>query len=492
MKNFIVAIDQGTTSTRSILFDLNGKPIFTCKKEFKQYFPKNGWVEHNPNEIWKTTINVLTKVINKSKKLKGKILTIGITNQRETIILWDKKTGKCVYNAIVWQDRRTHDLCKKLKKKGYEKIIRSRTGLILDPYFSGTKIKWILDNVSIAKKLLKKKRLLFGTIDTYLVWKLTSGKIHATDSTNASRTMIFNIKKNVWDKKLLNLLKIPESILPYVKNSADNFGETSKSITNESYSINGIIGDQQAAAIGQGCFKTGSTKITFGTGAFAIMNTGNKILKSKNKLLSTICYRIDNKTTFALEGSIFIAGAGIQWLRDKLKIIKHANVTEKISLNLKNNNNVYFVPAFTGLGAPYWRSDARGTLTGLTRDTGRDEIIRATLESVAYQTFDLLKSMKKNGINPKFMKVDGGMVQNNWFLQFLSNITRLVIIRPKDSETTALGAALIAGYGKGIYKSLPNFSKKLKISKKFSPKMAHKQRLKLLNGWIQAIRKTLI
>ena len=304
--------------------------------------------------------------------------------------------------------------------------------------------------------------------------------------------MIFNIKKNVWDKKLLNLLKIPESILPYIKNSADNFGETSKSITNESYSINGIIGDQQAAAIGQGCFKTGSTKITFGTGAFVIMNTGNKILKSKNKLLSTICYRIDNKTTFALEGSIFIAGAGIQWLRDKLKIIKHANVTEKISLNLKNNNNVYFVPAFTGLGAPYWRSDARGTLTGLTRDTGRDEIIRATLESVAYQTFDLLKSMKKNGINPKLMKVDGGMVQNNWFLQFLSNITRLVIIRPKNSETTALGAALIAGYGKGIYKSLPNLSKKLKISKKFSPKMAHKQRLKLLNGWIQAIRKTLI
>ncbi len=491
MKNFIVAIDQGTTSTRSVLFDLNGKPIFIYRKEFKQYFPRNGWVEHNPNEIWNTTKEVLKKVINKSKSLKGKILTLGITNQRETTLLWDKKTGKCVYNAIVWQDRRTHELCEKLKKKGYEKIIKSRTGLILDPYFSGTKIKWVLDNVSLAQKLIKKKRLLFGTIDTYLIWKLTKGKIHATDATNASRTMIFNIKKNVWDKEILNLLKIPASILPSIKNSADYFGKTNKSIIKGSYPINGVIGDQQAAALGQGCFKLGSTKITYGTGAFIIVNTGNKILKSKNKLLSTICYRINNKSTFALEGSIFIAGAGIQWLRDKLKIIKYAYETEKISLNIKNNNNVYFVPAFTGLGAPYWKSDARGTLTGLTRDTGRNEIIRATLESVAYQTLDLINSMKNDGINPSLMKVDGGMVKNNWFLQFLSNITKLDIIRPKVIETTALGAALIAGYGRGVYKSLPNISKKLKISKKFYPKMADKHRLKLLNGWTQAIRKTL-
>ena len=491
MKNFIVAIDQGTTSTRSILFDLNGKPIFTCKKEFKQYFPKNGWVEHNPNEIWKTTINVLTKVINKSKKLKGKILTIGITNQRETIILWDKKTGKCVYNAIVWQDRRTHDLCKKLKKKGYEKIIRSRTGLILDPYFSGTKIKWILDNVSIAKKLLKKKRLLFGTIDTYLVWKLTSGKIHATDSTNASRTMIFNIKKNVWDKKLLNLLKIPESILPYVKNSADNFGETSKSITNESYSINGIIGDQQAAAIGQGCFKTGSTKITFGTGAFAIMNTGNKILKSKNKLLSTICYRIDNKTTFALEGSIFIAGAGIQWLRDKLKIIKHANVTEKISLNLKNNNNVYFVPAFTGLGAPYWDPEARGALLGMTRDTGIPEIVAAGLMSVVYQTKDLVNAISADGAELSQLRVDGGLSANNFVLEKLADIVNCEVHRPKVTETTAQGAAYVAGLQLGVFSSLEQIKQKWQMDLVFKPTKDTNWRENQYLGWKHAIQKVI-
>ena len=395
MKNFILSIDQGTTSTRSILFDLKGKPVFVSQKEFKQYYPKDGWVEHNPEEIWVTTKKVIKEIINKNKKIKGNILTIGITNQRETTLLWDSKTGKCIYNAIVWQDRRTTNLCNKLKKKGLENLIKSRTGLLLDPYFSATKIKWIIENIPSAKKLLKKNRLLFGTIDTYLIWKLTKGKIHATDSTNASRTMLFNIKKNCWDKKILKLLKIPESILPNVKNSADNFGFTDKSITKKSYPINGVIGDQQAATVGQSCFQKGSTKITFGTGAFIIMNTGNKKINSKNKLLSTICYRINNRTTFALEGSIFIAGASVQWLRDKLKIIKSAKITEKISKKQITNNNVYLVPAFTGLGAPYWKPNVRGILTGLTRDTGRNEIIRATLESVAYQTSDLLNAMKK-------------------------------------------------------------------------------------------------
>ena len=333
MKNFILSIDQGTTSTRSILFDLKGNPVFVSQKEFKQYYPKDGWVEHNPEEIWITTKKVIKEIINKNKKIKGNILTIGITNQRETTLLWDSKTGKCIYNAIVWQDRRTTNLCNKLKKKGLESLIKSRTGLLLDPYFSATKIKWIIENIPLAKELLKKDRLLFGTIDTYLIWKLTKGKIHATDSTNASRTMLFNIKKNCWDKKILKLLKIPESILPNVKNSADNFGFTNKSITKKSYPINGVIGDQQAAAVGQSCFQKGSTKITFGTGAFIIMNTGNKKINSKNKLLSTICYRINNRTTFALEGSIFIAGASVQWLRDKLKIIKSAKITEKISKN---------------------------------------------------------------------------------------------------------------------------------------------------------------
>jgi len=491
MKNFILSIDQGTTSTRSILFDLKGKPVFVSQKEFKQYYPKDGWVEHNPEEIWVTTKKVIKEIINKNKKIKGNILTIGITNQRETTLLWDSKTGKCIYNAIVWQDRRTANLCNKLKKKGLENLIKSRTGLLLDPYFSATKIKWIIENIPSAKKLLKKNRLLFGTIDTYLIWKLTKGKIHATDSTNASRTMLFNIKKNCWDKKILKLLKIPESILPNVKNSADNFGFTDKSITKKSYPINGVIGDQQAATVGQSCFQKGSTKITFGTGAFIIMNTGNNKINSKNKLLSTICYRINNRTTFALEGSIFIAGASVQWLRDKLKIIKSVKITEKISKKQINNNNVYLVPAFTGLGAPYWKPNVRGILTGLTRDTGRNEIIRATLESVAYQTSDLLNAMKKDGLKPSVIKVDGGMANNYWFIQFLTDILNIKALKPKVYETTSLGAAVMAGYYIGVYKSLSDITRNWKFDKKFVPKIVHKNRLKLLNGWHQAIRKTL-
>ena len=491
MKNFILSIDQGTTSTRSILFDLKGKPVFVSQKEFKQYYPKDGWVEHNPEEIWVTTKKVIKEIINKNKKIKGNILTIGITNQRETTLLWDSKTGKCIYNAIVWQDRRTANLCNKLKKKGLENLIKSRTGLLLDPYFSATKIKWIIENIPSAKKLLKKNRLLFGTIDTYLIWKLTKGKIHATDSTNASRTMLFNIKKNCWDKKILKLLKIPESILPNVKNSADNFGFTDKSITKKSYPINGVIGDQQAATVGQSCFKKGSIKITFGTGAFIIMNTGNNKINSKNKLLSTICYRINNRTTFALEGSIFIAGASVQWLRDKLKIIKSVKITEKISKKQINNNNVYLVPAFTGLGAPYWKPNVRGILTGLTRDTGRNEIIRATLESVAYQTSDLLNAMKKDGLKPSVIKVDGGMANNYWFIQFLTDILNIKALKPKVYETTSLGAAVMAGYYIGVYKSLSDITRNWKFDKKFVPKIVHKNRLKLLNGWHQAIRKTL-
>ena len=491
MKNFILSIDQGTTSTRSILFDLKGKPVFVSQKEFKQYYPKDGWVEHNPKEIWVTTKKVIKEIINKNKKIKGNILTIGITNQRETTLLWDSKTGKCIYNAIVWQDRRTANLCNKLKKKGLENLIKSRTGLLLDPYFSATKIKWIIENIPSAKKLLKKNRLLFGTIDTYLIWKLTKGKIHATDSTNASRTMLFNIKKNCWDKKILKLLKIPESILPNVKNSADNFGFTDKSITKKSYPINGVIGDQQAATVGQSCFQKGSTKITFGTGAFIIMNTGNNKINSKNKLLSTICYRINNRTTFALEGSIFIAGASVQWLRDKLKIIKSTKITEKISKKQTNNNNVYLVPAFTGLGAPYWKPNVRGILTGLTRDTGRNEIIRATLESVAYQTSDLLNAMKKDGLKPSIIKVDGGMANNYWFIQFLTDILNIKALKPKVCETTSLGAAVMAGYYIGVYKSLSDITRNWRFDKKFVPKIVHKNRLKLLNGWHRAIRKTL-
>ena len=492
MKRFIVAIDQGTTSSRAILFSLSGKSIYSSQKEFKQYFPKDGWVEHNPNEIWNTTKKVLIDVIKKSKRLKGKILTIGITNQRETTILWNKKTGKPVYNAIVWQDRRTAEFCKKFKTNKKEKFINRRTGLLIDPYFSATKIKWILDNVVIAKRLLRNNNLLFGTIDTFLLWKLTKGKIHATDATNASRTMLFNISRNKWDKDILKILNIPKNILPTVKDSSDDFGATDKSITGESYPINGVIGDQQAATVGQSCFEKGSVKSTYGTGAFVLMNTGNKKIYSKNKLLTTICYRLNGKITYALEGSIFIAGAGVQWLRDKIKLINNAAETEKIVKSLKSNNGIYLVPAFTGLGAPYWNPNSRGIICGLTRDTSKKEIVRATLESVAYQSYDLFNAMKNDGLRPNLVKVDGGMVKNNWFSQFLSDIIDLEVIRPKANEATALGAALMAGLKIGVFKSLKDFSKNWKIDKKFYPKINKVNRSKLLKGWKQAITKTLI
>ena len=492
MKKFLVAIDQGTTSSRAILFNLIGKPIYSSQKEFKQYFPKDGWVEHKPNEIWNTTKKVLLNVINKSKKLNGKILTIGITNQRETTILWDKKTGKPIYNAIVWQDRRTAEFCKKFKTKRKEKLIHKKTGLLIDPYFSSTKIKWILDNVPKAKKLAKNNQLAFGTIDTFLIWKLTGGKVHATDATNACRTMLFNISSNKWDKDILKIFKIPKNILPEVKDSSDDFGFTLKSITRTSLPINGVVGDQQAATIGQSCFSKGSVKSTYGTGAFVLMNTGSKKIYSKNKLLTTICYRINGKITYALEGSIFIAGAGIQWLRDKIKLIKTASETEKIVKSIKSNNGIYLVPAFTGLGAPYWNPNVRGLIYGLTRDTSEKEIIRATLESVAYQSFDLFNAMKNDGLKPNLVKVDGGMVSNNWFSQFLSDIINIKVVRPKVQETTALGAAFMAGLRIGVYKSLSDISKNWKIDKKFVPKISKRSRTNLLKGWEQAIRKTLI
>ena len=492
MKRFIVAIDQGTTSSRAILFNISGVPEYSSQKEFNQYFPKDGWVEHNPNEIWSTTKKVLKDVINKSKKLKGKILTIGITNQRETTILWDKITGKPVYNAIVWQDRRTAEFCKKFKTNNKEKIINRKTGLLIDPYFSATKIKWILDNVPKAKKLIAKKQLLFGTVDTYLLWKLTRGSSHATDATNASRTMLYNITTNKWDEDILKSLNIPKHILPDVKDSSDYYGLTHASLTGKSYSITGVVGDQQAATIGQCCFKKGSVKSTYGTGAFVVMNTGNKKIYSKNRLLTTICYRLNGKTTYALEGSIFIAGAGVQWLRDKIKLINNASDTEKIVKSIKNNKGVYLVPAFTGLGAPYWNPNSRGLLCGLTRNTGAKEIVRAVIESVAYQSYDLLNAMNKDGLKPNVIRVDGGMVKNNWFSQFLSDIINIRVDRSRVKETTALGAAYMAGLKVGVYKSLNDISKNWRINKRFSPNIDKIERLKLLKGWAQAIKKTLI
>ena len=492
MKKFIISIDQGTTSSRAILFDLSGKAVYTSQLEFSQYFPKSGWVEHDPEEIWSTTKKTLKEVINKAKRLKGNVLAIGITNQRETTVLWDKKTGKPVYNAIVWQDRRQAEFCKKLKKQNKETIIFNKTGLLIDSYFSGTKIKWILDNVPLARKLINKKQLLFGTIDSFLIWRLTKGKVHATDATNASRTMIYNITSNKWDDSILKILKIKKHILPEVKDCADDYGSTHPSITGKSIPIAGVVGDQQSATIGQCCFEPGSLKSTYGTGAFILLNTGSKKIYSKNRLLTTIAYRIKGRTTYAMEGSIFVAGAGVQWLRDRMKFFKKANETEKIVKLLKDNNNVYLVPAFTGLGAPYWNSNARGVLSGLTRDTSPKEIVRAAIESVAYQTYDLFEAMKHDGLRPKVVKVDGGMVMNNWFSQFLSNIVNVKVLRPKVQETTALGAAFMAGLQIGVYKSLKNISKKWSLDKKFSPNMKNKIRKTLVNGWSIAIKRTLI
>ena len=492
MKKFLVAIDQGTTSTRVILFDLKGNIKFRSQFEFKQYFPKDGWIEHNPNEIWLTTLKALKKAINKATRLKGKIISLGITNQRETTILWNKKTGKPIYNAIVWQDRRTQKYCENLKKRKHEKSFRKKTGLFIDPYFSATKIKWILQNVKDSKKLLNSNNLLFGTVDTFLIWKLTNGKKHLTDATNASRTMLFNINNSKWDEEILKKLNISKNILPLVKNSADDFGITDKKIVGKEIPISAVLGDQQAAAVGQACFEKGSIKSTYGTGAFVIMNTGSKKIYSNNKLLTTICYRLNGKNTYALEGSIFIAGAGVQWLRDKLKLINNAYETEKIAKFKKNNNGVYVVPAFSGMGAPYWKPDARGLITGLTRNSDWKDIVRAVIESVAYQSYDLFNSMRKDGLKPKIVKVDGGMVANNWFSQFLSDIINLNVARPKMLETTALGAALFAGYQIGEFKSLNEIKLKWKKDRVFSPKLNKSMRNTLLNGWKMSVERTLL
>jgi glycerol kinase len=406
--------------------------------------------------------------------------------------MWNKATGKPIYKAIVWQDRRTKNLCQKLKKRKLENKVRKKTGLFIDPYFSATKINWVINNVKKAKQLLKKKQLLFGTIDTFLIWKLTNGRVHATDSTNASRTMLFNINNNKWDNELLKIFKVPKNILPQVKNSADNYGCTDKSLIGDSISITGVVGDQQAATIGQCCFSKGSVKSTYGTGAFMLMNTGSKKINSKNKLLTTICYRINNKTTYALEGSIFTAGAGVQWLRDKLRLINNVFDSEKIAKSKKNNSGIFVVPAFTGLGAPYWDSNARGLISGLTRNSDWKDIVRAVIESVAYQSFDLFRAMNNDGLKPKIVKVDGGMVSNNWFLQFLSDILGIKVIRPKIQETTALGAAFIAGYYIGIFNSLSSMSKNWKMDRVFSTKINKTSRSNLLKGWQQAIKRTLV
>mgnify|MGYP000132817527 CR=1 FL=1 len=494
-KKYVIALDQGTTSSRAIIFDKNTNIISTAQREFTQLYPEPGWVEHNPMEIWATQRSVLTEVIARSGISLKDVAAIGITNQRETTIVWDKKTGEPVYNAIVWQCRRTADICEKLKEKGLEEYIKENTGLILDAYFSGTKLKWILDNVKGARERAEKGELLFGTVDTWLVWKLTAGKVHVTDYTNASRTMLFNIKELKWDKKILKELDIPENMLPEVRNSSEVYGYTKMGLTMGEESgtdipIAGMAGDQQAALFGQACFNSGDTKNTYGTGCFMLMNTGERCIKSSNGLLTTIAIGIDNKIEYALEGSVFIAGAAIQWLRDEMKFFSDAADTEYFATKIENNGGVYLVPAFVGLGSPYWDMYARGTIVGLTRGSNRNHIIRAALEAIAYQSKDLIEAMKEDsGLSFSTLKVDGGAVRNNFLMQFQADILNTDVLRPEITETTALGAAYLAGLAVGFWKDKENIVKNWKLNRKFTPNLSEELRNKYFKGWKKAVEK---
>ena len=490
MQKYILSIDQGTTSTRSMVFDNEFKIIGSSQKEFKQFFPKDGCVEHDPLEIMDTVYTTVKETIENASINIDEILSIGIVNQRETVVLWNKITGKPIYNAIVWQDRRTAGYCNKLKEQGHADDILNITGLIVDSYFSATKIKWLLDNISEARELANKGELLFGTIDTWIIWNLTNGKNHVTDATNASRTMIYDIKKNVWSTKLLKLFDIPEDILPEVKDCADDFGLAS--LFDKEIKIGGVAGDQQAAAIGQACLSPGSVKSTYGTGCFMIMNTGEDLKVSTNKLLSTIAYRIDGKTSYALEGSIFIAGAAVQWLRDSLKIISDAQETNDLYNQADTTQKIYLVPAFSGLGAPYWDGEARGSMFGLTRNTGIPEMVKAAIDSVAYQTKDLLLAMEKDsGMKINVIRVDGGMVNNESFVQFLSSLLLTNVDRPTIIETTSLGAAYLAGYQSKLFRSLSDIDSKWKSERVFEPKIHKKEVKYLYNGWLKAVKGTL-
>ena len=454
-KKYIMALDQGTTSSRAILFNNKGEILETAQKEFTQIYPKAGWVEHNPMEIWGSQSGVMREVIETAGITPDEIAGIGITNQRETTIVWDKNTGKPIYNAIVWQCRRTSDICHDLKEKGLEKIIKDKTGLLIDAYFSATKVKWILDNVEGAREKADKGDLLFGTVDTWLIWKLTYGKVHVTDYSNASRTMMYNIKELKWDEEILKELNIPLSMLPEVKPSSYVYGHTDEQmLAGAQIPISGCAGDQQSALFGQTCFEEGSVKNTYGTGCFLLMNTGEKIVESKNGLITTIAWGIDNKIQYALEGSIFMGGASIQWLRDELRMIKTAKDSETYANKVEDTNGVYVVPAFTGLGAPYWDMYARGTIVGLTRGSKKEHMIRATLESIAYQTKDVITVMEQDSdIKVKDLRVDGGASSNNFLMQFQSDILDVSIDRPEIIETTALGAAYLAGLAVGFYKN---------------------------------------
>lgn len=491
MEQYILALDQGTTSSRAIVFDHQGQIRSVAQKEFTQIFPQPGWVEHDPNEIWSSQASVAAEATAKMGINGKNIKAIGITNQRETTIVWDKNTGEPVYNAIVWQDRRTAAFCDELKNQGWADLIRSKTGLVIDAYFSGSKIRWILENVPGARAKAEAGELAFGTVDSWLVWKFTRGSIHATDVTNAGRTMLFNIRTLEWDKELLQLLDIPESMLPEVKQSSEIYGETTTTIFASKISIAGIAGDQHAALFGQMCIDNAMVKNTYGTGCFMLMNIGDKFIESKNNLLTTIAWKIDGKTQYAFEGSIFIAGAVVQWLRDGLGIIRTSAEVEQLALSVPDTGGVYFVPAFAGLGAPYWDAEARGTIVGITRGTTSGHIARAALQSIAYQTMDVLKAMEADaGMPIKELRVDGGATANNLLMQFQANLLNCKVIRPNVVETTALGAAYLAGLAVGYWESLEEIQKLWQAEKTFVPEAGSPEVMMGIAGWKRAIKGT--
>ena len=482
----LLTIDQGTTSSRAIRFDASGTPLAIAQREFTQHYPQPGWVEHDPEEIWRTTVDVAREALTGVNS----VAAIGITNQRETTLIWDRASGEPIHPAIVWQDRRTADHCANLKADGAEPLIRQRTGLLLDPYFSGTKIAWLLDHIDGARARAEAGQLAFGTVDTFLIWRLTNGAVHATDATNAARTLLFNIHTQDWDDDLLKLLNVPRSLLPEVRDCAADFGTTTPDILGAAIAIRGVAGDQHAATIGQACLQAGMAKSTYGTGCFAVLNTGDRAVQSDNGLLTTLAYRLNGKPTYALEGSIFIAGAAVQWLRDELHLIDSAAETEALASGLHDNGGVYLVPAFVGLGAPHWDSDARGAIVGLTRDSGAAHFARAALEAVAYQTHDLAVAMAADGGSPlATLRVDGGMVTNNWLMQFLADILNVPVERPTVTETTALGVAYLAALQSGLLDSIEDLDARWQLDRRFEPAMDSARRAHLLEGWRRAVAR---
>ena len=492
MEKYIMSIDQGTTSSRAILFDKEGDIKGVAQREFKQYFPKSGWVEHDANEIWTSVLAVMTEVLNENEINADQIEGIGITNQRETTVIWDKNTGRPIYHAIVWQSRQTQSICHELKEQGHEETFRNKTGLLLDPYFAGTKVKWILDNVDGAREKAENGDLLFGTIDTWLVWKLSGGEAHITDYSNASRTLMYNIYDLQWDDELLDLLNVPKQLLPEVKESSEIYAHTKDyHFFGQEVPISGIAGDQQAALFGQACFERGDVKNTYGTGGFMLMNTGEEPVKSESGVLTTIAYGLDGKVNYALEGSIFVSGSAIQWLRDGLRIINSAPQSENYATRVDSTDNVYFVPAFVGLGTPYWDSEARGAIFGLSRGTEKEHFIRATLESLCYQTRDVMEAMSKDSkIEVNNLRVDGGAVKNNFIMQFQADIVNTAVERPEIQETTALGAAYLAGLAVGFWDSKDEIANRWQLETEFTPQMSEEDRTKLYKGWKKAVEAT--